>query len=71
MTTAAAGVAVVDLASTSLRELNQRLHDLAGDDTEPRRFQVLTRTGRTQSHVGSTLRWRWRSWGTLATTALG
>ena len=45
MTTAAAGVAVVDLASTPLRELNQRLHDLAGDDPEPRRFQVLHPNG--------------------------
>ena len=45
MTTAAAGVAVVDLASTPLRELNQRLHDLAGDDPEPRRFQVLNPNG--------------------------
>ncbi len=41
----AAGAAVVDLASTPLRELNQRLHDLAGDDPEPRRFKVLNPDG--------------------------
>jgi len=45
VTTAAAGVAVVDLASTPLRELNQRLHDLAGDDPEPRAWQVLNPNG--------------------------
>lgn len=45
MTTAAAGVAVVDLASTTLRALNQRLHDLAGGDPEPRRWQILNPNG--------------------------
>ena len=45
MTTTAAGAAVVDLASTSLRELNRRLHGLAGDDPEPRRWQVLNPNG--------------------------
>jgi len=45
VTTAATGAAIVDLASTPLRELNQRLHDLAGDEPEPRRFQVLNPNG--------------------------
>jgi methylamine---glutamate N-methyltransferase subunit B len=45
VTTTAAGVAVVDLASTSLRELNQRLHELAGDDPEPRRWKILNPNG--------------------------
>ena len=45
MTTTAAGAAVVDLASTSLRELNQRLHDLAGDDPQPRDWQILNPNG--------------------------
>ena len=38
-------VEVLDLASTPLRELNQRLHDLAGDDPEPRRWRVLNPNG--------------------------
>jgi len=45
VTTAAAGVAVVDLASTPLRELNQRLHDLDGVDPEPRCWQILNPNG--------------------------
>ena len=45
MTTAATGVATVDLASTPLRELNQRLHDLTREEPEPRRFQVLNPNG--------------------------
>lgn len=45
MTTTAAGAAVVDLASTPLRELNQRLHDLAGDDPEQRLWQILNPNG--------------------------
>jgi methylamine---glutamate N-methyltransferase subunit B len=45
MTVTAAGVAEIDLAVTPLRELNQRLHDLAGDDPEPRRFRVLNPNG--------------------------
>jgi glutamate synthase domain-containing protein 3 len=45
VTTTAAGAAVVDLASTSLRELNQRLHDLAGDDPQPRDWQILNPNG--------------------------
>ena len=32
MAVTAAGVELVDLASTPLRELNQRLHDVAGDE---------------------------------------
>jgi glutamate synthase domain-containing protein 3 len=38
-------VEVVDLASSSLRELNQRLHDVAGDDPEPKRWRVLNPNG--------------------------
>jgi methylamine---glutamate N-methyltransferase subunit B len=45
VTTTAAGAAVVDLASTSLRELNGRLHAVAGDDPEPRRWQILNPNG--------------------------
>ena len=45
VSTTAAGAAVVDLASTPLRDLNQRLHDLAGDDPQPRRWQVLNPNG--------------------------
>jgi glutamate synthase domain-containing protein 3 len=36
---------VVDLAVTPLRELNQRLHDLAGGASEPRRWRVLNPNG--------------------------
>jgi methylamine---glutamate N-methyltransferase subunit B len=43
--TAAAGTAVVDLASTPLRELNRRLHELARDRAEPRRFEILNPNG--------------------------
>jgi methylamine---glutamate N-methyltransferase subunit B len=39
----AAGVEVVDLADTTLRELNQRLHDVAGD--EPSSWRVLNPNG--------------------------
>jgi glutamate synthase domain-containing protein 3 len=35
----------VDLEVTSLRELNQRLHDLAGDDPSPRLWRVLNPNG--------------------------
>jgi methylamine---glutamate N-methyltransferase subunit B len=45
LTVAAAGVAVVDLAATPLRELNQRLHDAAGTDPEPRSWQVVNPNG--------------------------
>ena len=39
------GVEVVDLASTPLRELNQRLHDVAGDRPEPARWRILNPNG--------------------------
>jgi glutamate synthase domain-containing protein 3 len=45
VTATAADAAVVDLASTSLRELNQRLHDLAGDDPDPARWRILNPNG--------------------------
>jgi glutamate synthase domain-containing protein 3 len=45
VTTTAAGAAVVDLASTPLRELNRRLHELAGDRPEPRRWQIVNPNG--------------------------
>ena len=38
-------VEVVDLAVTPLRELNQRLHDLAVDPSGPRRWRVLNPNG--------------------------
>jgi methylamine---glutamate N-methyltransferase subunit B len=39
-------VEIVDLATTSLRELNQQLHDLAGDTTaRPERWKVLNANG--------------------------
>jgi methylamine---glutamate N-methyltransferase subunit B len=38
-------VEVVDLAVTPLRELNQRLHDLAGGTPGPRRWRVLNPNG--------------------------
>jgi methylamine---glutamate N-methyltransferase subunit B len=38
-------VEVFDLEQTSLRELNQRLHDLAGDDPEPRRWRIVNPNG--------------------------
>jgi glutamate synthase domain-containing protein 3 len=41
----ATDVEVVDLATTSLRELNQRLHDVAGDRPEPRRWRVVNPNG--------------------------
>jgi glutamate synthase domain-containing protein 3 len=40
-----AAVEVVDLSTTSLRELNQRLHDLAGGAPGPRRFRVVNPSG--------------------------
>jgi glutamate synthase domain-containing protein 3 len=40
-----AAVEVVDLASTSLRELNQRLHDLAGGGAGPRHFRIVNPSG--------------------------
>ena len=36
---------VVDLAVTPLRELNQRLHDVAGDAPEQRRWQIVNPNG--------------------------
>jgi glutamate synthase domain-containing protein 3 len=45
VTATAADVAVVDLASTPLRELNQRLHDQAGAEPDPRRWQVVNPNG--------------------------
>lgn len=39
------GVEVVDLDHTSLRDLNQRLHDLAGDEPEPRRWRIVNPNG--------------------------
>ena len=57
-------VEVVDLAATPLRELNQRLHDLAGDDPDARGAGgSSTRTARTPSPAGSTRRSRSRSLG--------
>ncbi len=44
-TTAETAVEVVDLATTPLRELNQRLHDLAGGASGPRRWRVLNPRG--------------------------
>jgi methylamine---glutamate N-methyltransferase subunit B len=38
-------VEVVDLSSTSLRELNQRLHDLADDAPGPRHWRILNPNG--------------------------
>jgi glutamate synthase domain-containing protein 3 len=40
-----AGVEVVDLSASSLRELNQRLHDVAGDDPEPRLWRIVNPNG--------------------------
>src|SRR2546421_8098036 len=46
MTTAEeTAVEVVDLATTTLRELNQRLHDLAGGAPGPRHWRVLNPSG--------------------------
>ncbi len=44
-TDVAQDVEVVDLAATTLRELNQRLHDLSRDAPEPRRWRVLNANG--------------------------
>ena len=45
MTMTAAGAAVVDLASTPLRELNRCLHELAGSDPDQRRFSIQNPNG--------------------------
>ena len=37
--------AAVDLATTSLRELNQRLHDLASDAAGPRHWRIVNPSG--------------------------
>ena len=42
---AATDVEVVDLETTSLRELNQRLHDVAGDSPDLRRWRVVNPNG--------------------------
>lgn len=42
---AALDVEVVDLATCSLRELNQRLHDVAGEHPEPQRWRVVNPNG--------------------------
>ena len=38
-------IEVVDLATCSLRELNQRLHDVAGDRPEPQHWRVVNPNG--------------------------
>ncbi len=40
-----AAVEVVDLQTTSLRELNQRLHDLAGGGAGPRHWRIVNPSG--------------------------
>jgi glutamate synthase domain-containing protein 3 len=45
VTVAATDVEVVDLAATSLRDLNQRLHELAGGAPGPRRWIVRSPNG--------------------------
>ena len=45
MSVTAAGVTVVDLASTPLRELNRRLHDVDREAPEPRHWQILNPDG--------------------------
>jgi glutamate synthase domain-containing protein 3 len=40
-----AGVEIVDLDRTPLRELNQRMHDLAGDDPDPRHWRIVNPNG--------------------------
>jgi glutamate synthase domain-containing protein 3 len=44
-TTETAELEVVDLSTSSVRELNQRLHDLAGGASGPRRFRILNPSG--------------------------
>jgi glutamate synthase domain-containing protein 3 len=44
-TTETAELEVVDLATTSVRDFNQRLHDLAGGSPGPRRFRILNPSG--------------------------
>ena len=45
MAVSAHAVEIVDLAATSLRDLNQRLHDVAGDDPAIRSWRVLNPNG--------------------------
>jgi glutamate synthase domain-containing protein 3 len=40
-----AAIEVVDLATTSLRKLNQRLHDVAGGGAGPRRWRIVNPSG--------------------------
>lgn len=47
-----AAVEVVDLAVASVRELNQRLHDLACEQPGPQRFRVLNPSGAHAVAVG-------------------
>ena len=49
-------VEVVDLASTPLREVNQRLHDLAGGASGPRHWRILNPNGAHALAAGLTLR---------------
>jgi methylamine---glutamate N-methyltransferase subunit B len=44
-TAGAAAVEVVDLASTPLRVVNQRLHDIAREGSGPQRFRILNPSG--------------------------
>lgn len=44
-TTEIAELEIVDLETISVRELNQRLHDLAGGAHGPRRFRILNPSG--------------------------
>jgi glutamate synthase domain-containing protein 3 len=45
VTAVAAGVEVVDLATTPLRDLNQRLHDLDPQSPEPRSWRIVNPNG--------------------------
>ena len=45
MTTLGTDVEVVDLATTSLRQLNQRLHQVSGDAGGPRAWRVVNPSG--------------------------
>ncbi|MEZ5122695.1 MAG: hypothetical protein R2736_14130 [Solirubrobacterales bacterium] len=51
-TSEAVGVETVDLATTSLRELNRRLHECATMDDAPRRWRVLNPSGAHSIAVG-------------------
>ena len=63
-------VETFDLATRRARELNARLHALAGRaDPQPARWRVSTRAARTRSPSASTPRSRSRSRATWATTA--